>query len=310
MSFKLLRTNVLVLLIAFLLAAVMWYRVTIYMPMEVQREVFLDYHGLPEDLVVLNGLADKVTVRFRGPEVLIRSLAPNAMRYSIDLSTARKGTTPIPLVHKSTNPAFRAFEVIDMQPSRLILDVDQRVTRNVPVKAELKSSLQHAALTVTGVEITPPTVSIRGPERVLNKMNSVKVTIPLNPNALAGVQMMTLPLEVPNLVTPQPANVTVRYTVTSGRKVVLRQRLIAVAAQDRQRYTVTPSTLSFHVEVPENLANDETYMGQIRLWVVPPAQKPDSADISVPLNVSVPDGMTILDPLPKQVTLTQKTARK
>ena len=62
------------MLLAVLVAVVMWYGVSVSDRLETQMEVNIDYYGIPPNLVVTDGLVSKITVRLRGPEALLRSI--------------------------------------------------------------------------------------------------------------------------------------------------------------------------------------------------------------------------------------------
>ncbi len=305
MSSKKMRTpNWLILALAFLSALLMWYTVTVRDRLEVQLEVRLDYRGVPENMVVVDGLINKMSIRLRGPEALVRSITPQNLNQVVNLSKLKKGTNVIPLTPAEWDPAFRAFEIIEISPPKLTLEADNIVNRNVPVKPVLKSPLQGTALTVTDIAVGPPTVSLRGPESVVNAMGGVKVIIPLDPKASAGTHMQNLPLDVPNFVSANPPSVNVQYTITSGRKEVTLQRTIAVAAQDRRRYTITPPVVSLRVEVPESLARNSAYLNKAQLSVTPPPMTPGSS-VRAPISLSLPEGMTVLEAPPTYATVTK-----
>lgn len=305
MSSKKVQTpNWLILALAFVTALLMWYTVTVRDRLEAQLEVRLDYRGVPENMVVVDGLINKMSIRLRGPEALVRSITPQNLNQVINLSKLKKGTNIIPLAPSEWEPAIRAFEIIEVSPPKLTLEVDNLVTRNVPVKPVLKSPLQGTVLTVTDIAVGPPTVSVRGPESLVNGMGGVKVIIPLDPKTSAGTHMQNLPLDVPNFVSANPPSVDVQYTITSGRKEVTLQRTIAVASQDKQRYTITPPVVSLRVEVPESLARNNGYLNKAQLSIVPPPMAL-GASVRVPISLSLPEGMTVLEAPPTYVTVTK-----
>ena len=62
------------LLVAFLLAIGLWYTLNAREQIERVVEVRLDYKGLPPGLIVTGGQLNKVSVRLRGPQELLRSM--------------------------------------------------------------------------------------------------------------------------------------------------------------------------------------------------------------------------------------------
>lgn len=299
------KTHWLLLALAFLSALAMWYMVTISERLDAQIEVRLDYKNIPDNLIVMDGQINKVIVRMRGPQTLVRSINPQDMSQVINLSRVKKGSNIIPLVPEKLEANIRAFEVLEVVPPRLILEVDALVERTLPVKPVLKSQLTNSVLTVDAITVTPPTVLVRGPETLVSAMRSINLTIPLDPNAAAGIHSQVFGLDLPGLVTAMPGAVKVQYTITSGRKEVLLQRDIIVDAPERRKYALTPASLTLRVEVPEALYKDIRYLNKARLTVAPPAMQAGSVE-SVPVHVDLPDGMVLLDAVQNLVTVTKQ----
>lgn len=298
------KTHWLLLLLAFLSALAMWYTVTISDRLDAQIEIRLDYKGIPENLIVMDGLLSKVTVRIRGPQTLVRSMNPQDISQVINLSRIKKGTNVIPLVPDKPDSNVRAFEVVETIPPRLTLEVDALVERVLPVKPVLKSLLTGSALTVDGITVMPANVTVRGPESLVGAMRNVNLNIPLDPNAAAGIHSQMFALDLPSLVTAVPGAVKVEYTITSGRKEMLLQRDVVVDAADRRNYTVTPSTLSIRVEIPETLYKNTSYLNKVRLTVTPPTMKAGSTE-RVSIHVDLPDGMRAVEPVQATVSVTK-----
>ena len=259
--------HLLSLLVAFAVAVGMWYVVSVRDRLEVQLEVGIEYNGIPSGLVVTDGLVSKVQVRLRGPEILLRSISSRSLTEAINLSNIKKGTTIVPLTSDNMGPSLRAFELVDVQPPRIVITADTLAERSVPIRAVLESPLRSGALTVENV-----TVSL---------------------------------LDTPSLVTSNPASAKVQYTITSGRTVVSRRCKISVEAQNASQFTVEPSHVEVMVEVPEALARNSSYLKRLEVMVVPPALEPGQKGTAEP-RIQLPEGMTILNPSFDSVTITRK----
>ena len=72
------------LLVAFLLALGLWYTLNAREQIERVVEVRLDYKGLPPGLIVTGGQLNKVSVRLRGPQELLRSMTNREISYTMD----------------------------------------------------------------------------------------------------------------------------------------------------------------------------------------------------------------------------------
>lgn len=297
------KTHWLLLALAFLSALAMWYTVTVRDRLNVQLDIRLDYKNIPDNLIVMDGLLNKVTVRIRGPQTLVRAINPQDLSQVINLSQIKKGSNVIPLVSEKLESNIRAFEVVEVVPPRLILEVDALIERALPVKPALKSLLNGSALTVDGMAVVPPNVTVRGPESMVSSMRHVNLNIPLDPNAAAGIHSQIFALDLPSLVTANPGAVKVEYTITSGRKELVLQREVLIDAPDKRNYSVVPHTVSLRVEMPEALFKNNAYLNRARITVTPPTMKGGSS-VLVPVHMEFPDGMRLVEPGQSTVTVT------
>jgi UDP-glucose pyrophosphorylase len=132
---------------------------------------------MTDNMVVTDGLINKAVVRLRGPETLLRSVTQRKIIQAVDLSSIKRGTTVVPLSAEHLGAKFRAFELIDVQPPRIVVKADTLMERSVPVKAVVDSPLRGGALTVENVSVTPATVVLRGPEAVVSSIANIPLTI-------------------------------------------------------------------------------------------------------------------------------------
>lgn len=297
--------HLLSLAVAIITAVGMWYVVSVRDRLEAQLEVSIDYNGVPPNLVITDGLISKVHVRMRGPELLLRAITQQTLTQAINLSGIKKGTTVVPLSGEHMGPQLRAFELIDVQPPRIVVKADNLIERSVPVRAEIESPLRSGVLTVENVIVSPASVTLRGPESVLSDMSHVPLIITLDPNAAGTTVRQNLPLDTPSLVNAMPGSVEVQYTITSGRTVVTRQVRVEVEAQNAQNYAVEPETLELLVEVPEALAKNSSYLRKLGGIVVPPPMEVGQSR-QVDPRIRLPEGMTLLNPSVNPVTISRK----
>lgn len=293
------------LLISVLAATGMWYVVSVRDRIEAQFEVSIDYFGIPKNLMVTDGLINKLTVRLRGPETLLRSISQQHLNQQVNLSDIKKGVTIVPLAAENLKGTFRAFEIMDIQPPRIVVKADIVLERSVPVKPVITSPLRSGALTVDNVSVSPATVTLRGPEGVINEISSVKLPILLDPKAAGQTVNQTMPLDTPSLVTSVPSSVKVQYTITSGRAVISRRCHVMVSSNTPEDYTVEPQELQLLIEVPEALARSNGYLAKLLASVTPPALK-NGESTAVQVHYRLPEGMTIVPPVIEEVTVSRR----
>ncbi len=294
--------NYLLALAAILIAVCMWYFVRVGETMETQLDINLDYSGIPPNLVVTSGLVHKLSVRLRGPAVLIRTIPKEMRNHIINLSMIKKGKTAVPMGGEELTAVYRAFEIIDIQPPRIEVEADTLIERNVPVNTVFDSPLGENALPVENLTVKPSTVTIRGPESIINNIPNIPLTIHLDPKAADLIVDETKILDTPSLVTASPPSVRVGFRITSGREVIPRITSINLSGQNASNYKIEPSEMTLLVEVPKLMAKDESYLKKIKLY----AQIPDLASgESQPVKVraDLPEGMTLAHPINEDVII-------
>lgn len=297
--------HLLSMFLALFIAVGMWYMVSVRDRLEAQIEVSLDYHGIPSNLVVTEGLINKVVVRVRGPETLLRSATQGKIIQAVNLSSIKKGTTVVPLAAENLGARFRAFELIDVQPPRIVVKADNLMERNVPVRAVVDSPLRGGALTVDNITVTPSTVLLRGPESVVSTFSFVPLTIMLDPKAAGTTVQQNITLDTPGMVTATPPSVKVQYAITSGRTVISRRCKVEMQGGNHRQYSIDPPEVNVMVEVPEALAKNGRYLGEMDVSLVAPELSPGETS-TVPLHFKLPEGMTLLKPTTEEVTISRK----
>jgi YbbR domain-containing protein len=297
-------SNLFSLVVAVLTSISIWYMVSVGERREAQIDIIVDYFGIPADLVVTDGLVNKVTVRLRGPETLLRTFTQQRLVRTVNLSNIRNGVTTVPLTPETLWQSVQSFEVVDIQPSRIVVKADRLVERGVPLRYVLDSPLRGDALTVGEVSITPPTVTLRGPEKIVADISSLPVNITLDPKAAGSLVKEKVALDTPGFVTALPSSVQVQYTITSGRAALSRRCRIALVTENVRLYEVSPAEVTVLVEVPEALSKNSKYLNQLEVSAVPPQLEPGQKAKAV-LRLRLPEGMTILTP-PEDVTVTRK----
>lgn len=111
---------------------------------------------------------------------MLRSIPQQRLTQAVDLSDIKKGVTVVPLGGDNLGPTFRAFELVDIQPPRIVIKADTLMERSVPLRTIVDSPLRGGALTVENVSVSPATVVLRGPEDVVSDISSVPLTIMLD----------------------------------------------------------------------------------------------------------------------------------
>ncbi len=297
--------HLLSIMLSVVIATGLWYMVSIRDRIEMQIDVSIDYIGIPKNLIVTDGLIRTITVRLRGPEALLRGTTSQHPRQQIDLSHIKKGVNVVPFTAEKLSGYYRAFDVLDVQPPRIMVKADHVLERTMPVQAEPISPLRKGAVTVSNIKIVPSSVTVKGPESIVGDLSSIRLPLEIDTRKTGTVTQQALSLDAPGLVTVTPSNVQASYTITSRRIVVEQKYEVTIASETPENYKITPEEAVLKVEVPEALAKSRTYLNLLKLTVIPPADLDENETQELPVHLRIPDGMIVMQPHLEQVSITR-----
>lgn len=291
------------MLLAVVCAAGMWYWVTQVDRIEAQIDVTLDYTGVPSDLIVTGGQDRSIRVRLRGPENILRNLPKENLRHTINLSQIKAGENQIPFGNHQL-PDLRAFDIIDIVPSRLDITADKIVEKRVNINHIVKSPLQNDALIIEDVSSYPSTVILKGPEKTLAGRTGIDVSIIADPNQVGKPQHKTITLDTPNLVIADPPSVDIYYTITSGRVSLTRDCPILIATTHPEQYEINPKAVTVKIIVPDALAKNADYLKQLVGRITPPDMQTGQT-LRVTPRYDLPEGMVFDTPPDRVIAITK-----
>jgi hypothetical protein len=295
------RSNWLYMLMACVMSVTMWYMVTGQERVETLIEVRVEFKGMPAGLIVRDGLVKKVSVRLRGPKGLMRSINEASLTYAADLSTLKKGTSIVPVVVEKL-PITRAFEVVEVTPSRLVLEVDSVAEREVPVDARVTGTVAPDVV-VEGLRFTPAKVRVRGPESVVDALRKLHAEVPPPPADTVGDVLVDVPVVVPELVESTPAQLQVAYRVTIARREVVLSRQVRFDDMQGLRIKVAPAKVSIRAELPRSQASDAEVLKSIEARIELPEDVAPGV-LHLPVHTVSPDGVRVDEVVPDTVTVT------
>lgn len=295
------KPNFYVAIVAVIIAFGMWVYVSRMEMRETEIEVNLDYTKIPADLVVTEGLINKVTVRLRGPEPLIRSLARERVTQPVELDKIKKGENILPLTTQTLGAKFRAFKIIDIEPTRIELLAEPLIDKTVPLRIEYDLPFRDDAVTIENNSQNISSIVLRGPESKLESFREITARVRPNLND-SKPQSEEITLDTPNFVTAIPPKITIKFLVTTPTKDIEYETRVKVAGDSGARYEITPDVFKTAVKVPESLSGNAKYLSQFTATVVPPPMRLDET-LTVPVNFNVPEGMQIREYPFREVTL-------
>ncbi len=288
--------------LALFLAVVSWYLVTGKERVETWVKVKLEVAGLADGLVLRGNPRDSLDVLVRGPKGLVRKIEPGALVYTLDARKLVAGTNTV-VVEPSAIPLAKLFEVAEVRPSKLELDVERRLAKTVPVRAVFQDASSRDYKLTVGID--PPQVTVTGPESVVQPLKEVHVqplTLPDEPSGKFDVlSNLVLPDQVE--ASPRLVKTTVQYQMNQ-REVALDVP-VRVVYQGRGAATVDPASVQLRVKVPVALLREGGWRGLLDAYVeVNPAQTPGRMETTY--RVTLPQGCVLTAAKPDKVAVVIK----
>ena len=291
-------------LLSLVIATGLWYLVVGRDHVETQVELRVEYRGLPSGLVVGEGLANQLSVRLRGSAELLRNLHSRDLIYTVDLSEVQRGANAIPL-HVGDLPDLKPFEIMEVIPSRLVLEADALTERVVPLAARTMPLPADSPYTMSHLILEPSFVTIKGPEMQVNALERLLVIYDPNKNASEGQHQANVAISTPPQIEVTPPVTTLRYTLDLKMKKVTLDRLVQVGG-DTAEYLIKPHNLEIELSVPENLAYDTDYLDAVRIVVRPPVELGTGETTVLTPLAMLPSGARLNRMEPASVQVTRK----
>lgn len=253
------------LLIAFASALILWYTFNAKEQVERIIDVRLDYKGLPSNLIVTSGQLSKVNVRLRGSLEMLRSFSGRELSYTINLSGVTQGANTIPLSSMQF-PELRTYQLLEVIPPRMVLQVDNIKEVELPVTLQLRPSLFSEAAYIEDVHITPSHVKVKGPSSIVISMNTVIAEVSATLEDEGRVVRDDAPLIAPQFVEVLPPTVNVCFRLGIQRRSISLQRGVLLP-EEKEILTTRPERVNIVISVPQSLLNDPKYLSQVQATI-------------------------------------------
>jgi len=197
-------------LTSLLLAVGMWFVVARDPIAEVEMNVPIEFHSLPENLEIDSASFTQAQIRVRGPERVIHRLEVSDVRAQINLANVSPGERTFDLTPRQVHVP-QDLEVVQVIPTQFQLSFDTRTTRTVEVRARVTGTFA-SGMRVAQVIAEPSSIMITGPRRRVEAVESATT----DPVDVSGTMTRTWRLtqaSVPDpliqIVHPTPIRVTV-----------------------------------------------------------------------------------------------------
>lgn len=285
-------------LVALVLAVFSWYLVTGRERVETWVDIPVEMTNPPKGLIILEGMANTLNIRLRGPKGLVRGVAADVPRYTLDLKSLEAGENVIPF--KPENLALsNAIEVMEVRPARINLVVDRQAERMAEVVPQWEGELAEDYRFLSA-KARPASVRILGPESKIQEMDEVSTETV----SVSEVPPQNLTREVglvmPEEVEADPPRVQAEFRFGFKRKDLWIKVPLVHETPEGLSALVAEKFVRIHLECPNPFFRREGFReGVVARVELEPGLEPGKH--SLPVAVDLPEGCETLKLKPTDV---------
>ncbi len=222
--------------------------------------------------------------------------------YLIDLNHAESGNNAIPINRKNLKLPAR-ITINRIIPFIVNIRLEKELIKKLPV------SVKYTGVPATGyfldkVVIKPDKIILKGPEKILEKMESVK-TSPVNISGLTKSFRKQVIFDFNENVTSKSGDMVIASFNIKERKVLQKLKGINVAGKGTKfSYEIVPSTIDLEINGPSKIIKKTGNISKISVYI---DLKGLSSGVYVRrATINLPVSMSLLKVTPENFTVTIK----
>lgn len=158
-------------------AIILWFYVNSRGGTEMDIAVPLELKNVPARLVVVGDIMDEVTVRVKGRDRILQTLATQPIRAALDLTDAREGDQVF-FMDPSAIAVPANIQITRINPQRILVHLEPVLRKEIPVSA-IVSGQPAPGYRIGRVETVPASVTVEGPRSIVDPLAQL-VTEPID----------------------------------------------------------------------------------------------------------------------------------
>lgn len=288
--------------LSLVLAIFCWYLVTGQERVDSWVRVKLEMAGLSENLVLRGAPREYLDVLVRGPKGLIRKIEPQSLVYTLDAHKLTPGLNTM-VVEPGAIPLAKLFEIVEVRPSTLELDVERRLVKSVPVRLVYKDNPAREYKVSWSVE--PLSVTLSGPESLVREVKDIPTQPVALPEEPGGRIDSLVSLVLPEQVEATPRMVKVQVQVQTQLRETSMEIGLALVYKGKALVRLVQNKVTVRVMVPSALLRSPAWKDSVVATVEVDA-KISPGRHELPYRVTLPQGCELIDASPEKVAVLVK----
>lgn len=298
-----LKNNLLLKILSLLFAILIWFVVAKEEKSILPLTVPLELKNLPQNLIISGNYPSKIDLKIQGTKSLLDNLAPGDVAIALDISKSNIGENRFFLRNENVKHPF-GTEILLIEPSIIKIDVQKKIQRIIPVKANLEGQPKKGFRVIETV-LEPKGVTVIGPENEIKKIKVLR-TEPVNIDNLDKnlVKEVTPLIPSPHISPVTTEKIKVRVVIneiTITKK--LNQIKIRIFPSD-YKIDYNPKDLDVVVEGPQSVINgldNSKVSAEINISKLEPSSKDYKLTPALKFDPQVPETVTVKKMIPATI---------
>lgn len=240
------REKVTVFILSFIIASVMWFVVSLGKELSTTVNLTITVGQLPDDQALSNDLPESVVASVSGEGWELVSLTRNPPVIEVDVNQPEILMTD--MVREKIAPT--GVNVLAVQPAILRTQLEQRISKRVPVVIDDDIQYRSQYGLVGELEVTPDSVTISGAESVVGRINSWATQPLLLENVNAAIDVEVALRKPPAILSLDASVVKIRASVSEYTEGEQRVRIEASDLPSGMEVSFSPTYVNVRFSVP------------------------------------------------------------
>lgn len=275
--------------LSLVLAVSIWAWVQADEVVEARTRVQVNY-SWPDGLVRTRQVPKTLVVTVSGPQGVVRAIDRSELVVDVDLTDAEQGTVPVDFTELELTGLPAGVEVVQVSPPAIDIELDRALTREVEIRPTVIGEPRDGWLS-GGVEVTPATVHITGPQERVKDIVQVATDV-IDISNSRGDVVVEVGLAITDRVVGIAPGAPHTVEVTVSIEPVIAERTfddIPVVVRSPDAWSVQPATARV---VLSGGQADVSAIGLDKIAVVldPPEGTSANGDVFLTWRKDQPDG--------------------
>jgi len=246
--------------------------------------------GLPNGMILVESPVKGIEVRVRGPESRIKSIQGGRIGYAVDMTAARLGMQSIPI-----NPVRiqlpMGVSIVGFSPETLAIELAREARKALGVTVAL-SGVPAPGREVRSAYPKPSTVIVRGPERIMETIETV-ATKAIDLTGAAESFQKEIAIEIPDGMLLDTPSQVITARIEIGEKIVIRQlkEVTIIGKGSPFQYRIVPATIDIEIKGPVHFLDELERKGGIKVFMdlvgLKPGVYPRRAALTLPPEITL-----------------------